>query len=221
MRKRLGVLFLAIIAVFLAAIALSTENDALNIGAGIQDSFRTYSETICEDSFDNESCYDNTIFECNGLQYEVPSRLTGYTIHDKVYIREECDNKNPDKGDEKDSPSDWVKDEQIRIQYNRVILDIKNAKKRWFIDSNSMDPLIDDGTTTIEITPDSPGEIRVGDIISYDVKGYDYAFVHRVVGIQRENKKTYFITKGDNLRFDDEWKVKFEQIKGVVVGIIY
>jgi len=214
-------LFLVIGFIFLTAIASSTENDALNIGAGITDSFRTYSETICEDSFDNESCYENTVFECNGLQYKMPLRLTGYTIHDKVYIREECDNTNPDKGDEKDSPFDWVKDEEIRIQNNRVILNIKNAKKRWFIDSNSMDPLIDDGTNTIEVKPNSPDEIKVGDIISYDVKGYDYAFVHRVVKIEKDNKKTYFITKGDNLKFNDEGKVRFEQIEGVVVGIIY
>ena len=84
-----------------------------------------------------------------------------------------------------------------------------------------MDPLIDNETTTIEIKPNSPDEIKVGDIISYDVKGYDYAFVHRVVKIEKDNKKTYFITKGDNLKFNDEGKVRFEQIEGVVVGIIY
>jgi len=214
-------LFLLVGVIFLAAIASSTENDALNMGAGIKDSFRTYSETICEDSFDNESCYENTIFECNGLKYKMPLRLTGYVIHDKVYVEEECDLESPEKGSERESPFDWVKDEQIRIQNNRVILNIKNAKKRWFIDSNSMDPLIDNETTTIEIKPNSPDEIKVGDIISYDVKGYDYAFVHRVAKIEKDNKKTYFITKGDNLRFNDEGKVEFKQVEGVVVGIIY
>jgi len=102
-----------------------------------------------------------------------------------------------------------------------VRIDIKNAKWRKFIDSNSMDPLIDEGTTTIEIKPKYANEIKVGDIVAYDVDGFDYAFVHRVVEIGNDKDGIYFITKGDNFHAKDPSKLRFSDIEGVVVGILY
>ena len=84
-----------------------------------------------------------------------------------------------------------------------------------------MDPLIDEGTTTIEIKPKYANEIKVGDIIAYDVDGYDYAFVHRVVEIGNDKQGVYFITKGDNYYKEDPNKVRFSDIEGIVVGILY
>ena len=84
-----------------------------------------------------------------------------------------------------------------------------------------MDPLIDEGTTTIEIKPKYDSDIKVGDIIAYDVDGYDYAFVHRVVEIGKDGKGVYFITKGDNFHKEDPNKLRLSDIEGIVVGILY
>ena len=84
-----------------------------------------------------------------------------------------------------------------------------------------MDPLIDEGTTTIEITPKYASEIKVGDIIAYDMEGYDYAFVHRVIKIGNDKDGIYFTTKGDNFWQEDPDKVRFSQVEGIVVGILY
>jgi len=64
-------------------------------------------------------------------------------------------------------------------------------------------------------------EIIVGDIISYNVDGYDFAFVHRVIEIGNDELGIYFITKGDNYYQKDPNKIRFSQIEGVVVGILY
>jgi len=124
-------------------------------------------------------------------------------------------------GEEKESPADRIKDEDVNVFYNSVRIDIKNAKWRKYIDSNSMDPLIDEGTTTIEIKPKYASEIKVGDIIAYDVEEYDYAFVHRVVEIGEDKEGIYFITKGDNYYKEDPGKLRFSDIEGIVVGILY
>ena len=124
-------------------------------------------------------------------------------------------------GEELPSPANRIKDSDVTVYSNRVMVDIENAKWRKFIDSNSMDPLIDEGTTTIEIKPNDAREIKVGDIISYDMCGYDYAFVHRVTEIGNDENGAYFVTRGDNYWREDPDKVRFSQVEGIVVGILY
>ena len=209
------------IILFLAVVASSTEVNVPNIEAGIGDSFKTYSETICEDNFDKKSCYDSTIIKCNGIEYKVPLRLTGYVIHDKVYVEEDCDSQIPDKGGEKDSPFEWVKHNQIDVYSNKVVIEVKNAQKRLFLDSNSMDPLLDEFSSTIEVKPKKASDIHVGDIVAYKSPESDIPWVHRVVEIGEDSYGIYFMLKGDNNSFEDEAKVRFNQIEGIVIGIVY
>ena len=115
-----------------------------------------------------------------------------------------------------------IKREEFFRLMNSVRIDIKNAKWRKFIDSNSMDPLIDEGTTTIEIKPKYANEIKVGDIVAHSMDDNDdYAFVHRVVEIGNDENGIYFVTKGDNYWQEDPYKIRFSQIEGIVVGILY
>ena len=153
--------------------------------------------------------------------------MTGHTIKEKVFVPKYVEKEKiifeekKANGEEKQSPADRIKDSDINVFANSVRVDIKNAKWRKFIDSNSMDPLIDEGTTTIEIKPKNADEIRVGDIIAYKVEGYDYAFVHRVVEIGNDENGVYFITKGDNYYKEDSEKVRFSNVEGIVVGVLY
>jgi hypothetical protein len=49
----------------------------------------------------------------------------------------------------------------------------------------------------------------------------NYAFVHRVVGIENDENGIYFVTKGDNYYKEDPYKVRFSQVDGIIVGILY
>lgn len=116
---------------------------------------------------------------------------------------------------EKDSPFDFIPEEDIYLEDGRVCVDVEWGHWASFSDTNSMDPIIDIGANAIEIKPKSINDIHVGDIISFKYEeGY---IVHRVV----EKHKDYVITKGDNNPTKDPFKVYFEDINGIVVMIIY
>lgn len=122
---------------------------------------------------------------------------------------------------EKNSPSDWVKENQITVLSNKVILDIKEPYWATFTDTNSMDPVIDVGANTIEIIPESVDQIKPGDIVAYESDYADGIIIHRVSEIGFDKHGWYARMKGDNISWQDPGKVRFEQIKRVVVAIVY
>ncbi len=122
-------------------------------------------------------------------------------------------------GEELSSPGDWVGQEQIKVYPNQIILDIENALWSKFTNTNSMDPFLDESTNAIEIVPENPDSINVGDIISYQTD--QGVIIHRVIEKGKDEKGIYYIVKGDNNRFNDPFKVRFADVVGVVVAIIY
>jgi len=117
------------------------------------------------------------------------------------------------------SPSDWIKENQIQVYPNKVILEINQPMWSSFTNTNSMDPFLDETANAIEIKPQSPEQIKVGDIISYQT---EYGLIiHRVIEKGEDELGPYFIVKGDNNINKDPFKVRFEDIKGVLVAIIY
>ncbi len=122
-------------------------------------------------------------------------------------------------GRENSSPSDWIAENQIKVYPQQVILDIPRAKWAGFTNTNSMDPFIDETANAIEITPTDPNAINVGDVISYQtVYGI---LIHRVIEKGVDDKGAYYLVKGDNNHFRDPFKVRFEDVQGVVVAVIY
>ena len=84
-----------------------------------------------------------------------------------------------------------------------------------------MDPILDDTTNAIEITPQHYSQLNPGDIISYINPEIDGTIIHRIINTSFDSQGWYAITKGDNLQKPDPFKVRFNQIKRVVVAIIY
>ena len=123
------------------------------------------------------------------------------------------------KARERASPYDWIEENQVRVYKDRVVVNIDNAEFAAFANTNSMDPLIDEKANAVEIVPKSEKDIHVGDIISYEYEGS--VIIHRVIKIGNDKQGWYVITKGDNSNFVDPDKVRFEQIKRVLVMIIY
>ena len=80
-----------------------------------------------------------------------------------------------------------------------------------------MEPVLNKNSISLEIEP-LIYEIDVGDIISYKHEGL--IIIHRVVSIG-DDGEWFAITKGDNNLEIDPYKVRFENVKGLVVGILY
>lgn len=83
--------------------------------------------------------------------------------------------------------------------------------------TNSMAPKLPPGTLII-IKPTHVDEIRVGDVLTYQIKSGQAAVItHRVVtrSVNLEGEST-FITKGDNNDLADEKLVRAVQVKGTL-----
>lgn len=105
----------------------------------------------------------------------------------------------------------------VEVFEDRVIIYVKNSTLVGY-SSNSMSPLLSENAKGIEIKPSSPKEIHVGDIISY--KKNNEIISHRVIEIGEDEKGWYCKTKGDNSLVEDG-KIRFDQITGILVVIIY
>lgn len=123
--------------------------------------------------------------------------------------------------DELASPFDRVRDDQVLVYDDYVILDIQNTEWAIFTDTNSMDPVIDQGAAAIEIIPLSADELHVGDIVSYKSEFAEGIIIHRVVEIGEDDDGWYARFKGDNNANIDPGKVRFDQVQRIVIAIIY
>jgi hypothetical protein len=110
-----------------------------------------------------------------------------------------------------------VKD--ILVSDNKVIFNINGSQWSVFTNTSSMLPVLNHNTKAIEITPANIQDINVGDIISYSL-GKEI-IIHRVISKGFDENGYYMITKGDNNLVVDPERVRFGQVDGVVVALIY
>jgi hypothetical protein len=121
----------------------------------------------------------------------------------------------------RESPADRVPERAIQVFKDRIVLDVKDAQWSTFTDTHSMEPVLAVGSNALQLVPQSADEIKVGDIVSYRSDYAEGIIIHRVVYKGEDEEGTYFIMKGDNLPTSDPGKIRFEQIRRVVVGVIY
>ena len=124
-------------------------------------------------------------------------------------------------GEEQLSPPDHIKEEDIHVYDNRVVIDIINPYWAGFTDTNSMDPIIDEYANSIQIIPKNLDEVHLGDIISYESEFADGVIIHRVVFVGEDENGIYYYLKGDNNVMRDPGRVRFDQLRRITVGIIY
>ena len=116
------------------------------------------------------------------------------------------------------APSDSIKENQIIVYDDKVVIDIKDASLSAYAQTGSMLPFLDKGANGIIVAPKSEDEVNVGDIITF--RQDSKLIVHRVVEKGEDAEGTYFITQGDNNTYPDG-KVRFSDIKYITVGILY
>lgn len=126
---------------------------------------------------------------------------------------------------EQPSPRDRINMSRVHVYENYIVIDIINATWSTVRDTNSMDPLIDINDKVIYMKPLSIKDIQIGDIISFQPSdktwGNGSKILHRVYNIDYDEMGTYYITKGDNVKLPDTEKIRFNEIDGIVVALIY
>jgi hypothetical protein len=122
---------------------------------------------------------------------------------------------------EQNSPYNHISEDLIHVYDDKILLDIPNATWSTFADTNSMDPFIDYGANGLEIRPKTYLDIHVGDIISFKHNLINGILIHRVVRTGFDDDGWFAITKGDNNNNEDPGKVRFDDVHGVLVGVIY
>jgi len=119
------------------------------------------------------------------------------------------------------SPHDRVGEDDVYIFQNQIIIDISDAYGAIYADTNSMDPVLDDGAIGLEIIPTSEQDIFVGDIVTFRSSWSNSLIVHRVIMVGQDDQGWYCVTKGDNSIFTDPGKLRFEDIEYLLIGVLY
>lgn len=86
--------------------------------------------------------------------------------------------------------------------------------------SGSMFPTIVGGETLLIQYAPAKEDVHVGDILYFQIKDRLEPSVHRVIEIGVDQNGWYAITQGDNNFYPDQ-RIRFEQILGKVVGVLY
>ncbi len=120
---------------------------------------------------------------------------------------------------ERQSPANRITTDAIKVTDHQVILNLQDVRWAEFTNTDSMDPLFDQSNHALEMIPLFPSEIQEGDIISYITE--NGIIIHRVIKIGIDSEGWFAVTKGDNILFKDKEKVRFSQVVGVVVAILY
>lgn len=119
------------------------------------------------------------------------------------------------------SPQNFFETSQIKVYRDRVILEADNIVWAAFEDTKSMLPVINKDANALQIVPNCPDEIAIGDIISYRSHYATGIIIHRVVHIDKDEQGIYFVLKGDNNPASDPGKIRCDQIDRKVIAIIY
>lgn len=116
--------------------------------------------------------------------------------------------------------SDRILPDNIQVFRDRVII-MGDFYWTEYENTNSMLPLLDIGSNGLYYPVYENTDLVIGDVVSYRPTGYDEQYVHRIIDIKEDEDGPYFILKGDNNKLPDPFKVRKNEIKGVMVGILW
>ncbi|MBD3249627.1 signal peptidase I [Candidatus Woesearchaeota archaeon] len=118
-----------------------------------------------------------------------------------------------------ESPSDHINDEDLFVFKDRALIEKDNLIWARVKDTHSMEPVLNADSVSLELKPQDTSFINKGDIISF--RQGSKVIIHRVVLTGQDKLGWFCVTKGDNNKEPDPYKVRFDDVKGVVVGILY
>ncbi len=109
--------------------------------------------------------------------------------------------------------------DDLHFDSDSVTIDVGEAMPGLIAPTGSMEPLLTQDTVVLEVQPRRVSDILPGDIIIYEREGV--RIIHRVIETGWDADGWYAVTQGDNNPRPDPGVVRFRQVKGLVVGIIY
>ena len=118
-------------------------------------------------------------------------------------------------------PSTHLSISDVTVNSAGATIKIDNAKWVTVAGTKSMEPVLMQGAQAIERVPSTASELKVGDIITYDSSVKNLPIIHRIVEIGSDQFGWFARTKGDNAQNIDDELVRFPQVTGVVVAILY
>ncbi len=116
-------------------------------------------------------------------------------------------------------PFDRIAQDDVHVYANTVAIDLPNVRWANFSATGSMLPVLGPSAHALQIIPGKPGDIHVGDIVSFRYEGR--VIIHRVIEAGTDDRGTFYITQGDNNAEPDPLLVRFADIDRVVVAILY
>ncbi len=118
-------------------------------------------------------------------------------------------------------PSNHLTTSDVSVDSSVATIKIDDARWVTVAGTKSMEPVLMEGAQVLERVPSTASELKVGDIITYDSAVKNLPIIHRIVEIGSDQYGWYAKTKGDNAQNVDDESVRFPQVSGVVVAIIY
>jgi signal peptidase I len=118
-------------------------------------------------------------------------------------------------------PFSKIDREDIKVYPDRVVIYVNKAFPVYFSDSKSMYPFINENVFAIEVKPDKKEDLRIGDVIGFESKVFNTTVIHRIIEISTDELGWYAATKGDENPSPDPERVRFDSIRGVLIGLIY
>lgn len=88
--------------------------------------------------------------------------------------------------------------------------------------TDSMKPHINPDDLVVT-RPVDPAQLHPGDVVLYEITlaNSTYRITHRIVAIKTDpSGRYYFVTKGDNRKYTDPWKVYPDQVIGKAVLVV-
>ncbi|MGB9748839.1 MAG: hypothetical protein ACP5OZ_04075 [Candidatus Woesearchaeota archaeon] len=164
----------------------------------------------------NANSTNKEICELNKTCSEILSPVAINEKQETSNAKNEKENSRVSKG-----PIDRIKENQIQVFSDKIVIYLQNAEWASFTPTGSMEPVLNEYANAIQIVPKSEDEIYIGDIISYESEYAEGIIIHRVVEIGYDKEGWYCIAKGDNNPKKDPGKIRFSQIKRILVAIIY
>ena len=86
--------------------------------------------------------------------------------------------------------------------------------KPFIVLTGSMEPVINAGDLVI-VKEVKENELKINDIIAFRYTKEDVVLIHRIVGIEENEGKTLFRTKGDNNETEDKLSIEYKNIEGI------
>jgi len=179
--------------------------------AGLQDD-ATYTEVYVASLEEQARALHENVILQNQKVRNVSQELSEVTAERNAYILRE-DNITLA------GPQKRVDISDVVISEDAAMINIEELTPGIIAPSGSMFPLLQKDTIVLEKAPEDFNELLPGDIIIFTYK--DTRIIHRIVSVGWDEEGWYANTKGDNNPLADPFKVRFADVKGVVVGIIY